>query len=356
MTALVNEQWFPYPGDPATKSRGFRKEGSTSNHVAPTAYVGLGGEFKQTPTLPNGVRQPIVTVPNLTPVHNLVVSGINLVPYARNKAYDGFLNQVRSGPASVAVTLAEWRSSVAMIGSRTTQLYRGYRALRRGKFRQFLRIFGMEPKRSHRKLRRNRVKDASDLWLEYSFGWSPLLGDIYNAANAMSQPVPAGRCSGRGIERNDFYQDPSVSSFTQQLYGRVRVRLVADVYVTNPNLYLLQHVGLANPFLVAWEIIPWSFMVDWVFDVSTFLGSFTDFLGCTLQNTNYVAFGTWNGTATWRWVDGRRFTNSGRAWAVRRNTGLYRPMPNVSWRANIGSSLKRAANAASLLGQMMARH
>lgn len=243
-----------------------------------------------------------------------------------------------------------------MIGSRVSQLYRGYKALRRGRFRKFLQIFGMQPKRAHRRLRRNRVKDASDLWLEYSFGWSPLLGDIYNAANAMSQPVPAGRCSGRGIERYDYYQSPTAQSLTQQLYGTVKCRQVADVYVTNPNLYLLQHVGLANPFLVVWEIIPWSFMVDWVFDVSTFLESFTDLLGCTIKNASFVAFGKWYGTVTWRWTDGRLFTNKGYAWAVRRQTGVINPMPNLSWRANIGRSLKRAANAAALLGQLMATH
>lgn len=49
--------------------------------------------------------------------------------------------------------------------------------------------------------------------------------------------------------------------------------------VTNPNFALANQLGLINPGTVAWEIVPFSFLVDWFIPVGAWLNSFTDILG-----------------------------------------------------------------------------
>jgi hypothetical protein len=49
--------------------------------------------------------------------------------------------------------------------------------------------------------------------------------------------------------------------------------------VTNPNLDLLQSLGLANPAEVIWELIPFSFLIDHVTGIGNFLSAFSDELG-----------------------------------------------------------------------------
>ena len=130
----------------------------------------------------------------------------------------------------------------------------------------------------------------------------------------------------------------------------------ASIYVTNPNRYLLQQMGLANPLLVAWELVPFSFVVDWVADVGTSLGGITDLLGCTVIGpyTTYYAKGKVRSSWYWQLANART-TLSGHVVVIKRKKGFDYPLPNLSFRANIGSSLNRAANAVSLLGQILTK-
>lgn len=59
----------------------------------------------------------------------------------------------------------------------------------------------------------------------------------------------------------------------------VKVQHIADVRVTNPNLLLASRLGLTNPASIAWELVPFSFVVDWFGTVGEFLASWTDFDG-----------------------------------------------------------------------------
>jgi hypothetical protein len=42
-------------------------------------------------------------------------------------------------------------------------------------------------------------------------------------------------------------------------------------------------LGLINPAVVAWELVPFSFLVDWFIPVGKFLDSWTDQLGYDIQ-------------------------------------------------------------------------
>ena len=344
-----NKNQWQYASDATGRRKGRIQIGSSSDHVTPTGYDAFFADFPtRTPELPNGARQPDVDAPNLFFLAGMYHSG-DPFPAARNKAWGKLVEDVRKGPASLGQAFAEIGEAFDMIGGRCLQLFKGYRALRHGDFRGFLRTFGIGAKRKHRNLVRSPITQASNLWLEYSFGWSPLLKDIHDAYTAIGQPVPGGLCSGSGTELYE-HETPF-----ERFSVRGRCRMGASIYVVNPNLYLEQQLGIANPVQIAWELVPFSFVADWMFDIGTFLGAYSDLYGC-LALRPYTTYSA-KGPVSCYWPEPGyplgTFSLVGNCSSVVRTPWLHTPLPNLSFRANVGTSLKRAANAASLLGQIL---
>lgn len=126
--------------------------------------------------------------------------------------------------------------------------------------------------------------------------------------------------------------------------------------VVNPNESLMQSLGLVNPLSVAWDLVPWSFVIDWFTGIGTFLGGLTDMYGllvvnpyssylskCRVRHENYS--GSYYGWARLNYT----------TWATARRDKLSIPLPYRPYLANFGNSQKRAANAASLLIQQLVR-
>jgi hypothetical protein len=60
--------------------------------------------------------------------------------------------------------------------------------------------------------------------------------------------------------------------------------LSGRVVVTNPNLFLANRLGLLNLPGVAWDLIPWSFVVNMVTNAAQMINSVTDFIGVACDN------------------------------------------------------------------------
>lgn len=287
---------------------------------------------------------------------------------ALNSAYERFKSSV-SDMASLGETLAERRQAVQMISSRALQLVGGYRDLRRGDLRSFLDRFGIFHRR-HKRHRRNlwtRPKEASGLWLEYHFGWSPLLGDIYKGCELLQSPFSSagypvyGSGWGRYENSTRKWGGPpfnATSFHATRDKGVVHYKQLARVRVDNPNLHRATTLGLTNPVALAWELIPFSFLVDWFLPVGNFLNSWSDFLGLAfseVQNTRYIradstvmnnSLGIPSNASFNSWTLSQSFS----AWGVRRELRLIKPV--IYPKQYKGISVTRAATSVSLLLQV----
>lgn len=349
-------QWIGAIAIPGAKRQGFQKSGYQGNRVDPTWYRALYANLSLgTPKLPDGTYGPQCHAPSSWIWNTRYIASSVPHPAARNEAWSDLVASTRIAPAQLGVAFAEIGQTTGMIAERLLRCGRAYGALRRGKFRKFLRELTIGPKRKHRNKVSNAVGEASSLWLEYSFGWKPLFQDVHDGFHAIGQPLPGGKVKGKGRENVDYHYYNG--GFGYEEHGIGQCFMVANVFVTNPNAYLLQQVGLANPALIAWELVPFSFVVDWVFDVGTCLGGISDFYGCTVtrSSTTYICkrfarenYILWGGVPP-------KYSVSGTQTCYIRKVGLDFPMPNFSLRSNIGSSLTRAANAASLLGQILTK-
>lgn len=220
--------------------------------------------------------------------------------------YEKFKGRL-SDSASLGASLAELGESVTMITTRLVQLRNFASALRKGNIAQASAALGLDGK----KAKASPGKTVAANWLEFHFGWSPMMGDIHDAINVLQSPVSSchpGASSQGPVEvvwyqPESIYQAPTISLNCGSSYyawhrfekftGSRRVSMRAEVRVTNPNLWLANQLGLINPLSVAWEVVPFSFVVDWFTNVGGFLNSATDFYGLTLDkaSTTYVLKG-----------------------------------------------------------------
>lgn len=200
---------------------------------------------------------------------------------AINRAYDKFVSQVHDN-ASLGMMMMERREAINTIVHRAGTIRLAWLALRTGNFRKFLKVLDVPPKRKHRGIVRVRSKQAAAYWLEYWFGWSPLLSDIYQAVTLLDSPYPSYRVKAVGGNRLTV-------TTGYQPYDALSLCIIqADVSVSNEMLYRAQQFGVINPATVAWELVPFSFLVDWFIPIGRYLQSYTDFVGLVLRNAFFT--------------------------------------------------------------------
>lgn len=198
---------------------------------------------------------------------------------AYNKAYAKLVESLRGEKAGLGLTLVQHQQAWDMITERFHKLIRFTRELKRFKFNKAARILGVaKPK----KLRRGS-KYFSQNYLEFHFGWSPLIGDIYSAIGVLASNPPTRPLKARASVTERTFQSNPNGAFRHCTYVQ-KCQIGADYKITNLNLFLSESMGLVNPALVAWDAVPWSFVLDWFVNVSQILSSYTDFLGVELIN------------------------------------------------------------------------
>lgn len=160
--------------------------------------------------------------------------------------------------------------SANMVVKTANKLIHAYRLLKKGKWRQFCRTLGITAKRP----RKAEHQNIPALWLEYSYGWSPLLGDLYTM---LSEPFTVPSAFVRKVVRETVpYTGIFEDTFGRMhLSGTIQCRGVAVglVEVDVPAMHALTQYGILNPTAVAWEAVPFSFVVDWFAPIGDFLQS-----------------------------------------------------------------------------------
>jgi hypothetical protein len=122
-------------------------------------------------------------------------------------------------------------------------------------------------------------KAISNAWLELQYGWRPLLNDVYGAAELIAQKnlreVRTRVRKSASLDWNDQWVTVSNDLSYGTNTAKYRYTIAYTVYYSTPSdsIKTLSQVGVTNPELIAWELTPWSFVIDWLLPIGNFLSS-----------------------------------------------------------------------------------
>lgn len=354
---MANPVTGPYPnnvrvvdGDGfCTYYRGQTRYRQARPYNIPTDYYAYTGTANGTVTGPISYGPGADQGPDV----NYFSQGDLLDAQAYAQAYDQLKGKSYDS-VGLGVDLAEYEQSASMINQRAKQLFSFARHLKKANFVDAAKDIrsAIVPKGVSKR------KSFANNFLEWHFGWSPLLGDIHDAAKVMSRPIPTtAKVSGSGwnsMSRHDEYRS-AISSYLQDSQAQVSYRVSATVTVENPNLARAEQLGLINPAVVLWEVVPFSFVVDWFANVGDYLQGFSDFAGFTL-GSSYVNRKVRSSmtTRTMNWSDPNDvgvMYSSVTAVYFRRIPGIA--TPPLNFKPLKLPSVTRATTAWALLTQMM---
>jgi len=236
------------------------------------------------------------------------------------RAFNKILEQISLGKTNLAVTMAEMDKTALHVAHTATRIYNAVKALKSARFGDFAKALGVTTTRSQStrfytglrkaassdgvskqafawkkgfKIRdtrnESRVSDfLADSWLEYSYGWKPLLKDVHDMATATAElfiehqnvvRTAKGRAQteGQWSTKNRPVQNQVVyeTHATDRIWVEVEVRYRIPTSQINP----INAFGLNNPLEVAWELVPFSFVVDWFLPVGDAIRSLTGYSG-----------------------------------------------------------------------------
>jgi hypothetical protein len=220
-----------------------------------------------------------------------------LIVQAANISYERFREQVAEN-ASLGVNFVEYRQALNMVQSRAVTMLDAFRKVRRFDFAGAARVLAKATPVSKRPgfvptskgwypKGVSTLKTAGNNWLEYHFGWEPLVKDVYASMEILHNPVNKfasihGKAKTTAFTDSGWQNAGSVSVKTTYQWTCTHKQGAFVSAVQAPPLHTLEQLGLLNPAVLAWEVVPFSFVVDWFVNVGDVLRSYSDFAGMTL--------------------------------------------------------------------------
>lgn len=192
-----------------------------------------------------------------------------------NESIVSALERMR-GSLDLSVDGFQIRQTIRMIKRPVQSLTKMYEQFRKKKLLEY----------ASRKWKRRPSFDKflSDSWLEYIYGWMPLLSSAYELAGQMGNIAKPGptmqvfKGSSRIQEtktKEEFHTfagtSHKVSVTHNTLYGS-KIYLLMKMSDSDKARHVATYTSL-NPANIAWELIPFSFVVDWFYDIGSYLRS-----------------------------------------------------------------------------------
>jgi len=183
--------------------------------------------------------------------------------------------------------------------------------LRRGNFIGAGRALGVSVSaRQHRKYKVRHAKGpdraVSSGWLELQYGWKPLLDDIYGSAELIAQhnlrEIRSRTVCKVSIEDRGQVITSNDALAKRQYDWSYKYTIKKVIYYSTPgeSVKTLAQVGITNPALIAWELTPWSFVVDWFIPIGNWISSWDATIGLVFEKGCQTTFHRYNQKNTGR--------------------------------------------------------
>ncbi len=226
----------------------------------------------------------------------------------KNEAFLKALLKASDAKTNISVALAEASKTSSTILDRASRTFKAYRAFRKGRLKEVADELGISRRNVHK------------TWLEYKYGWMPLLMDVKQSAEFFAQQALGGRppsfvVVGKASRKGNWNREYTMG-FTPivgqkqraTLQGEQVVRVKLWLEIDNPQFQQLSQLGVTNPLLYAWEVIPFSFVFDWFCSVGDYLQGLTALHGITVKRSMWDGYTDYYGVSS---IDDGLFIETG---------------------------------------------
>jgi hypothetical protein len=174
--------------------------------------------------------------------------------------------EIKGHAFDLGINLAEGARTYGLILNNLRSIGGALRELKRGNIADAVRFLGV-PRPRHRRL---RAQDLSGRWLELQYGWRPLVDQSYEYAKALEAATQARPIHFTASSKRTVGYNASSSIGFYDLWVSVSVtrKITCDLY---EDITFARSMGLTNPASIVWEIVPYSFVVDWFLPVGNWL-------------------------------------------------------------------------------------
>jgi len=226
------------------------------------------------------------------------------VARARNNAIRRLIDEAELGiEANLAQDLAQMNQTFRLIGDSTQRIAKTITELRRKN------IPGAVNALMHGRNIRGRMppgapsasKSVASNWLELQYGWKPLLQDIVGTLKSLSilhttdsvqRVAVSAKASAETVTRypvNFNVHFPGAQGTTTTV-SQSRCKFILRFRLASPLRSFMAQTGFTNPINLAWEILPFSFVVDWFLPIGPYLEAASAFDGLEFVDGSQTQF------------------------------------------------------------------
>ncbi len=203
----------------------------------------------------------------------------------QSRAVNKLLGKIKDSGVNLAIAAGEHKRTADLVGSTAVNIANAYRNLRRGNFTKAAEDLGVPPaKRGRSRFNRDYAKRGAEAaaggWLSLQYGWKPLLSDIYGSVDAIRRRnesamyVTTHAGASRTTPERRYVSTVQNGLKNTQLVNGIKktdVRYGVTYYKSPSPARTMAQLGISNPLLLAWELVPYSFVVDWFLPVGSYL-------------------------------------------------------------------------------------
>lgn len=284
---------------------------------------------------------------------------VSIPPSLTSRTNLAALNGIKNQNVNLGVAFAEANKTLALLANSVSALYRVYRAARRGNWRE---VTYQLKKHGYSVDKRDWHTTAAGTWLQYVYGWLPLMSDIYGLQEQLKEGFRSkgylfkseSQASTEMPNADCYTKAGGYSKWTVANRSFYISRTVYYCKIDDAQLYALNQLGLVNPLEIAWELVPFSFVIDWIIPLGAFLSSLTASLGTAfvagfedrIASIDVEAEGY-----TYTFIEGTKQHVSRKAYAFERRTRASFTPPRLI--GGSGFNTRRAISAVALFAQRM---
>lgn len=187
----------------------------------------------------------------------------------RNRLITECLQKAGRRSVNFGEAIGESRKTINHLASSVSDLVRALLAARRGRWREVAKILRISFRRV------GSGKTLSERWLEYLYGWLPLINDIYDTAklvkDGFASTKPMVLRSARVLTETSEIVNTQVTGVLTETKVESKFRCVLYYMPSSSWVNQANQIGLINPLEVVWALMPYSFVIDWLLPVGNFL-------------------------------------------------------------------------------------